>query len=390
VGPETSQASSTRVATGTITLLFTDLVGSTELSQRLGDDDAERVRRDHFNLLSQAVADAGGREVKNTGDGTMAVFTSALDALRCAAMIQLGQAGSTGGDDDVLAVRVGLNVGEAIENQGDYHGTAVNVASRLCQAARGGQIIASDLVRGLVGSRGGQRFRSLGNLTLKGLAEPVPAWEVLWREGEREATQPDDQREPFDAETLRRMPLPRALVETASTAFVGRTEDLAALDRVWGEVAQDGQRLAFVAGEPGIGKTRLCAEFCSRVHSAGAVVLYGRSDEETILPYQPFVESLSGLMAAVDDAQLGALLGSAATDMARMVPEVEDRLPGLGARVVDAETDRYRLFEAVSGVLGQVASVTPTVLVIDDLHWTDKRHCCCCATWSGLRRRAVY
>src|SRR3989442_247413 len=133
--------------TGTVTLLFTDLVGSTELSERLGDDAAEHHRRDHFRLLGEAVVDAGGRQGQTTSDGMMAAFPSALDAVRCAVAIQRGVAASDNPTSAGVAVRIGINAGEAIEDEGDYHGTAVNVAARLCQAARGGQIIASDLVR---------------------------------------------------------------------------------------------------------------------------------------------------------------------------------------------------------------------------------------------------
>src|SRR5690242_18555898 len=93
----------------TVTVLFTDLVGSTRLHDRLGDDVADVVRRSHFQLLSDAVAAAGGREVKRTGDGVMAVFPSTVDAVSCAVAIQQAVAGVEGGG---VAVRVGINAGE--------------------------------------------------------------------------------------------------------------------------------------------------------------------------------------------------------------------------------------------------------------------------------------
>ena len=158
-----------------VTLLFTDLVASTELLARLGDDAAEEVRRAHFSLLRDAVAAAGGEEVKSLGDGLMVAFPSAVDALGCAVTVQRRvdehnrrRAGPA------LQVRVGLHAGEPVRDEGDFHGEAVVVAKRLCDQATGGQILTSELVAGLVGSRGGFRFRSVGQLRLDAGQWPPP------------------------------------------------------------------------------------------------------------------------------------------------------------------------------------------------------------------------
>lgn len=163
--------------------MFTDLVGSTELFARLGDDAAEEVRRAHFQLLRQAVAARGGYEVKNLGDGLMVVFPSALDALSCAVAIQRAvQAHNRAGTGPPFHVRVGLHAGEPIRDEDDYFGMAVIVAKRLCDAAQGDQILASALVTGLVGSRGGFHFGPMGCLELKGVGEPVSTAELDWEE----------------------------------------------------------------------------------------------------------------------------------------------------------------------------------------------------------------
>ena len=161
---------------GIVTLLFTDLVGSTELLERLGDDAAEQVRRTHFGLLREAVASRGGEEVKNLGDGLMVVFSSAVEAIGCAVAIQqaVGRHNEQPGAVP-FQVRVGLHVGEPVRDEGDYFGKSVVVAKRLCDSAKGGEILASQLVHGLVGSRGGHSFRPLGPVGLKGLAEPLPS-----------------------------------------------------------------------------------------------------------------------------------------------------------------------------------------------------------------------
>jgi class 3 adenylate cyclase len=154
---------------GLVTLLFTDLVASTELLARLGDDAAEEVRRVHFAALRQAVSDAGGEEVESLGDGLMVAFGSVLAALGCAVAIQRRVAEhNRAGSGPALEVRVGLHAGEPVRDGGDFHGEAVVVAKRLCDLAAGGQILTSELVTNLVGSRGGFSFRPLGRLQLKG------------------------------------------------------------------------------------------------------------------------------------------------------------------------------------------------------------------------------
>jgi class 3 adenylate cyclase/tetratricopeptide (TPR) repeat protein len=353
----------------TVTLLFTDVVGSTELHDRLGDDAVDDLRRQHFALLSDAVRVARGREIKRMGDGIMAVFGSAVEAVGCAVAIQRSIAAAGAGDKDLLAVRVGLNAGEVTEEEGDYYGTAVNVAARLCQGAEGGQILSSDLVRGLVGSRGGYPFRSMGSLNLKGLAQPVTAWEVSWRD---EAS-PNEDVAAGAGEPLLVLPLPAALAPSGPGAFVGRAQDLARLNEIWAQVGAGQRRMALVAGEPGIGKTSLCAQFCRSVHGAGALVLYGRSDEEAVVPYQPFAESIGNILGAVSPPFLRTVLQDSGPELARLVPQVGGHFGHLAERAtIDPETERYRLFESVTAVLARVSGSGSTVLVLDDLHWADR------------------
>jgi class 3 adenylate cyclase len=169
-------------ATGTVTLLFTDLVGSTELMDRLGDDTLERVRRKHFAILRAAASEHGGREVKSLGDGLMLAFASVLGAVACAVQMQRQIAAQRGeGSDEAMGLRIGLNAGEVIAAEDDYFGAPVVVARRLCDRADGSQILASEVVRSLVGTRAEHRFRAVGAMKLKGLSEPVTAFELNWR-----------------------------------------------------------------------------------------------------------------------------------------------------------------------------------------------------------------
>src|SRR3954469_7728511 len=169
-------------AGGVVTLLFTDIVGSTELLSRLGDDAFEQVRRKHFRMLGEVVTAGGGAEVKKLGDGLMAVFSSSLDAVACAVAIQRAVSRQRRADrEGHIDVRVGLQVGEPIRDEEDYYGTPVVVAKRLCDIAGGGQILTSSLVRELAGSRSTATFTSIGPRVLKGLAEPFEVFEVDWR-----------------------------------------------------------------------------------------------------------------------------------------------------------------------------------------------------------------
>ena len=165
----------------TTTFLFTDLVGSTDILDRVGDDAAASLQRVHFGLLRDVVNKYGGHEVKNLGDGLMVTFASALEGVAAAVSAQVAIAAyNHTGNGPRLQVRIGLHTGEPIHGDDDYFGSAVVIASRLCDCAAPEQIIASSLVRNLVGRRGGFPFVSLGNLTLKGFAEPVEAFSIDW------------------------------------------------------------------------------------------------------------------------------------------------------------------------------------------------------------------
>jgi class 3 adenylate cyclase len=339
---------------GTVTLLFTDLVGSTELLSEIGDDAAQELRRSHFRLLRDAVAAGAGHEVKSLGDGLMVVFTSAVDAVGCAVAMQhaIHQQHPSSGQ---LQVRVGVHVGEPIREEDDYFGMPVVVARRLCDQAQGGQILVSELVRSLVGTRGGFAFRDVGPRRLKGLAQPVPAWEVLWQ---------------AVAEPL---PLPPVLAVGERSTFVGRTQDLGRLRHYWARARGGERQLAFIAGEAGIGKTRLTTELARAAHAQGATVLYGRCYEEALMSYQPFSEALRHYVTACRVHELRAQPAARVGELVRLVPELGQRLPNLPAPLRgDPEGERYRLFEAVSSFLIDASHDHPVVLILDDLHWADR------------------
>ena len=168
---------------GLATILFTDMEGSTALAQRLGDAAAQEVRRAHNDIVRSALSANGGSEIKHTGDGIMASFSTASGALECAIAIQRGVADHREANpDSPLGVYVGLNAGEPIAEERDLFGTSVDLAARLVDHAQPGQIIASDVVRQLAAGKD-FLFSDLGETALRGFEDPVKLWEVRWREG---------------------------------------------------------------------------------------------------------------------------------------------------------------------------------------------------------------
>ena len=127
-----------------------------------------------------------------------------------------------------------------------------------------------------------------------------------------------------------------------------------------------------VAGEPGIGKTRLASQLAVEVHAAGGAVLFGRCEEGLPAPYLPFVEAIRDYVRACPADRLAAQLHDAASELARIVPEITDRVPNIRPRVqADPDTERHAMFEAVDALLTLASADAPVLLILDDLHWAD-------------------
>lgn len=169
--------------TVTATVLFTDLVDSTALLAHVGADEAEAIRREHFEILRDAARGRAGREVKNLGDGLMLVFDGVVAALECAVAMQQGIEARNRLDQTSvpLAIRIGLSVGECDTAEDDYFGPPVVEAARLCASAAPGQILVAQLVQALAGNRGGIEMVPLGTRALKGFDEPIMTFEVAWQ-----------------------------------------------------------------------------------------------------------------------------------------------------------------------------------------------------------------
>lgn len=340
-----------------VATMFTDLVDSTALATRLGPEAAEVLRREHFALLRGAAADGDGREVKNLGDGLMLVFDRASAALTAAVEMQraLDHRNRTTPQSEPLRVRIGIAVGEAdLDDDGDVFGPPVVEAARLCGVAGGGQILVTDLVRALVGRRGGFEFVPRGEQELKGLPAPLEVYEVTWS--------------PVDVDDESKVPLPTRLARVPDV-FAGRADELGLLNDRWKHAMDGDGHLVVLSGEAGIGKTSLVATFARQVHDEGATVLYGRCDEDLGVAYGPWLSSLSHLVDHVDDAVLGEKVAARGGELVRLIPALGHRLGATPSTGADPEAERYLLFAAVVDLLEQAA---PLVLVLDDLHWADR------------------
>jgi class 3 adenylate cyclase/pimeloyl-ACP methyl ester carboxylesterase len=163
------------------TILFTDVEGSTDLTRRLGDERARDLLREHEAITRDVLRAHGGAEVKSTGDGFMASFSSATRALECAIAMQRAFAERNERGGEPVLVRIGLNAGEPIAEADDFFGTAVILASRISAQARGGEILASNVVREIAAGKG-FLFADRGETVLRGFEDPLRLYEVRWRE----------------------------------------------------------------------------------------------------------------------------------------------------------------------------------------------------------------
>jgi class 3 adenylate cyclase len=166
-----------------LTILFTDIDGYTATTERLGDRAAQALVRAHDRIVRAALSLHGGREVKHTGDGIMAFFTSAASAVDCALEIQTKtEAYNRGRRREPLRVAIGLNSGSPIREGGDLHGTPVIVAARAVDLAAGGEVVVTDVVRQLTAGKGLQ-YDALPEVTLEGFSEAAFLYRVS-RQGE--------------------------------------------------------------------------------------------------------------------------------------------------------------------------------------------------------------
>jgi len=348
--------------TETITVLFTDLVGSTEISYAISPEASDQLLQAHFSLLRRAIAGSGGAEVKGLGDGVMAVFRSTSAALSCAVAMQQAVHRDNVGASHQLGLRIGLSGGEATFESNDYYGDPVIEAARLCAHADAGQILATEAVRVMGGRRNPFLFERVGALELKGLPEPVEVLDVRW--------------EPLDETAAEGgVPLPARLRHVPLTGVVARETEAALLTDAYKRAAAgEGRAVVLVSGDAGVGKTTLVAEAARRAAKEGACVLLGRCHEDVSASYSPFAEALNHYVAHAPEHVLRAHVDVHGGDITSMVPALGRRLGAVPAPTrTDPDTERYLLYGAVAGLLTAASVLQPTILVLDDMQWSDSQ-----------------
>lgn len=172
--------------------------------------------------------------------------------------------------------------------------------------------------------------------------------------------------------------LPPELAARARAPLIGRKREMSELEELWTMASEQrpgaspGQ-IVLMSGDPGIGKTRLAAELARRAHEQGACVIAGRAPQETLVDYQMFVEALRHYLLNIEMGDLQATTRDYGAELARLIPDLRRRAPDLPLpSAAEPDTDRYRLFEAVVGVLSSISARTPVLLVLDDLQWADR------------------
>src|SRR5579859_2623436 len=176
------QAQAAAAASRIMTVMFTDMVGSTDMTQAQGDRAAQYVVRRHNTIVRNALAQHSGKEIKHTGDGIMASFSSSASGVEAAIAIQRAiDKHNKQNPEQGLHIRIGINAGEPIEEEEDLFGTTVQLAARVCARCDTDSILCSNVVKELASGRG-LNFKSLGAQELKGFKEQVVLYEVEWRE----------------------------------------------------------------------------------------------------------------------------------------------------------------------------------------------------------------
>jgi class 3 adenylate cyclase/tetratricopeptide (TPR) repeat protein len=338
---------------GTVTILFSDVEGSTSLTARRGDLPAHDLLNAQRELVRGQIEKHSGYEVKSMGDGFMVAFGSARLAISCAMAMQraLYEHNLRQPADDRIAVRIGLNTGEVISQDEDLYGETVNVASRVAAKAKGGEIFISEAVRMVLARAPDIELVDRGRFRLKGIPERRRLYEIRWK---------DDALTGHPALSDR-------------TPFVARDAELAELRRQLDRTSEGHGGLAMISGEPGVGKTRIAEELLAEARDRGMVGLIGHSrGGEGALPYEPFVEMLEQATQIFEPEALRTALGESAPEVAKLLPELRRALPSIPLPPeLPPEQERRYLFNGMRDFLARASQVQPLVLILDDLQWGD-------------------
>ena len=362
---------------GIVTILFTDVEGSTALRSRKGDGVAQRAFDVHDGIVRAEVAAHHGQVIKGLGDGFMIVFSSPGNGLDCARAIQQAlERERRRHPESTVQVRMGLNTGEVVRQGDDFQGIAINAAARIAAKAKGGQILAAEVVRHLTAANPDLTLIARGSFALKGFPERWRLYEVPWEAdesiGPAEATAvpPATPKRPAPVQTPVQ-PGPSAWAPEPDVGsvlcpvLIGRGDEMAALDAALSAGAEGRGGAVLLLGEAGVGKSRLTREAVGRADQRGWVVLSGRAvPSASPVAFRPVTEALlsalrgAGLPDAPELTPFRAALG-------RLVPQWRE----VGS--ADAAESIVVVAEGVLCLLRCLSEGAGCLLVLEDLHWAD-------------------
>ncbi|MEX0280478.1 MAG: AAA family ATPase [Arenibacterium sp.] len=361
-----------------LTVMFCDLVGSTELSSRLDPEDLRDVMRQYQDTVSGLVARYGGYVANFLGDGIVAYFgwpradeDQALQAVRAGLASVAAVKDLETPEGETLSARVGLAtgtvvvgelVGNNIQQVDAIVGETPNMASRLQAEAGPGEVVIGGLIRRLLGAN--FEIKPLGERNLRGISEPVPIWRI-----DREIIG----RSRFDTIHVGQL-----------TSFVGRDHELGLLTDRW-EMATEGEgQIVLISGEAGIGKSRLCQTFRERLRAEHHMTLrYQCSPQHLNSPLYPSIQQLiwaAGIAAEdTNDEKLDKLaaLVSQTGDTDPDTMRLFSNLLGLsfesryGALSITPAEIKHRTLTALADHLVHLANRQPVLLIVEDAHWID-------------------
>jgi class 3 adenylate cyclase len=349
-------------------ILAADIAGYSRLMGADEEGTLDALKAIRRELADPKIEEHRGRIVKTTGDGLLVEFASVVDAVRCAVEIQraMGDRKAEVPTDRRIEFRIGINLGDVILDEGDIYGDGVNIAARLETLAEPGEICVSRVVRDQVRDRLDIAFEDRGEQRVKNIARPVHVYRI-----------PIGGQAPSSAPRTEHAVSEGAPKETVAVApsdeFVGRRRELEVLHGAFEQARAGHGRIVMLAGEPGIGKTRTAQELAVQAAGEGAVVLWGRCPEEAgAPPYWPWVQVIRAALLDADPDLL-ASLGAAAADIADIVPEIRERLPGLerSEPLADPAEARFRMFESIRQLFASLCRSRTLLIVLDNLHWAD-------------------
>lgn len=341
------------LAAGRLTMVYTDIAGSTGLTRRLGDAAAHALILAHDRVVRDAVGAHGGIELQTLGDGFKLAFADPGDAIDAAVAIQSGVERMEGYGAQP-SVRIGIHEGVPIREGGDLVGEAAILAQRIMSRATPNRILIDAESLASAGTRPGVRTVDLGVYHLKGFEHGIQLHEVVWRVDAPASDAPDV----------------ASLKPAWRTPFLGRDTELRFLEEAFDAADRGEGRIVVICGDAGSGKSRLAFEFLDRMTRRPLAPAAARAPRGLGVNFEPVVEWLRQLRDVLRDPSLSSASAAALAPLANRFTALRDWIEPIAASPGDTE-ERPRLIGALADRLVEWSREQPLLLLLDDLHWAD-------------------